>query len=62
MLGMSPLQLFIVLFLFCVFLLPWIMALMSKKASGNTKLVWFLLSFFVYYFLVVKKQPQLPTE
>lgn len=69
MLGMSPLQLFIVLFLFCVFLLPWIMALMSKKASGNTKLVWFLLSFFiswlgyfVYYFLVVKQQPQLPTE
>ncbi|GAC03362.1 MAG: hypothetical protein CL578_05855 [Alteromonadaceae bacterium] len=69
MLGMSPLQLFIVLFFFIVFLLPWIMALMSNKASGNTKLVWFLLSFFiswlgylVYYFLVVKKQPQLPTE
>ena len=42
-------------------ILPWTLALASKKASGTHKLVWFLMSFFiswlgyfVYYFLVIR--------
>lgn len=44
-------------------ILPWILALVSKKAEGYTKLFWFLSSFFVswlgyfvFYFLVVRSE------
>ncbi|GLX84497.1 hypothetical protein tloyanaT_07490 [Thalassotalea loyana] len=46
-------------------ILPWILALASRKASGTHKLVWFLMSFFiswlgyfVYYFLVIRDLPE----
>ena len=54
---------FLSLFLFIFNVLPWILALMSKKTSGNNKIIWFLISFFlswlgfiVYYYLVVKPE------
>ncbi|WP_350608460.1 hypothetical protein [Pseudoalteromonas sp. MER144-MNA-CIBAN-0113] len=63
--GISLWQIFILLFLFFVGALPWILALVSKKAEGTNKVVWFLMSFFiswlgylVYYFLVIKKLPE----
>ena len=44
-------------------ILPWVLALISKKASGNNKVIWFLMSFLlswlgfiVYYFLVIKPE------
>ncbi|ALS33539.1 hypothetical protein PTRA_a2448 [Pseudoalteromonas translucida KMM 520] len=63
--GISLWQIFILLFVFFVGALPWILALVSKKAEGTNKVVWFLMSFFiswlgylVYYFLVIKKLPE----
>ncbi|MBB1291617.1 MULTISPECIES: hypothetical protein [unclassified Pseudoalteromonas] len=63
--GISLWQIFILLFIFFMGALPWILALVSKKAKGTDKVVWFLMSFFiswlgylVYYFLVIKKLPE----
>ncbi|MEL0634188.1 hypothetical protein V6237_15510 [Pseudoalteromonas carrageenovora] len=63
--AISLWQIFILLFVFFVGALPWILALVSKKAEGTNKVVWFLMSFFiswlgylVYYFLVIKKLPE----
>ncbi|GEM_PF-403517 len=51
----------ILLFGFVFNVLPWLLALLSRKANGSHKLIWFLMSFFiswlgyfVYYFLVIK--------
>ena len=56
----------VILMLFAGFLvnvLPWLSALLSKKAQGSQKLIWFLMSFFiswlgyfVYYALVIKPE------
>jgi uncharacterized membrane protein YhaH (DUF805 family) len=60
--GISIWQLLILVLMFCIFVLPWLMALFSKKAKGTEKAVWFLLSFIfswlgyiLYYYLVIKK-------
>lgn len=54
---------FVSIGLFIISLFPWIFALASQKAKGNTKVIWFLLSFFlswlgyfVYYFVVIRPQ------
>lgn len=55
---------FVILLLFFVLnVLPWILALLSKKASGTNKVIWFLISFFlswlgfiVYYYVVVRSE------
>ena len=56
-------MLLLFLFLFILNVLPWVLALMSKKTSGNNKIIWFLISFFlswlgfiVYYFLAVRPE------
>ncbi|MEC9170719.1 MAG: hypothetical protein VX551_15190 [Pseudomonadota bacterium] len=48
---------------FTINILPWVLALISKKASGNNKVIWFLMSFLlswlgfiVYYYLVIKPE------
>ncbi|GLX85287.1 hypothetical protein tloyanaT_15390 [Thalassotalea loyana] len=53
----------IVLFGFLFNVLPWGLVLVSNKASGAQKLIWFLmafclswLGFFVYYFLIIKPE------
>lgn len=53
-----------VLFLFVLNILPPLLALVSRKAKGEQKLIWFLLAFFlswigyfVYYFLVIRDLP-----
>lgn len=53
----------ILLLLFILNILPWVLALVSKKTSGNNKVIWFLMAFFlswlgfiVYYYLVVKPE------
>lgn len=43
--GVSIWQLVIILVMFLIGVLPWIMALLSKKVKGTKKLVWFILSF-----------------
>ena len=50
---------------FIIWMLPWILALVSKKAKGAQKVIWFLMSFFiswigyfVYYFVVIKELPE----
>ncbi|WP_420934860.1 hypothetical protein ACOJR9_02615 [Alteromonas sp. A081] len=58
--------LFVVVVLFAGFIfnvLPWLLALLSRKAIGSQKLIWFLMSFFiswlgyfVYYFFVIKPE------
>lgn len=66
---MSVWQILIVLFLFLVNVLPWVLALASKKVEGTQKFIWFCASFFlswlgyfVYYFVVIKKQNTSSTE
>jgi len=56
--GISIWQLLIIL----MYVLPCILSLMSKKVSGDQKIIWFLMSFvlwwigyFIYYFVVVRK-------
>ncbi len=51
----------IIFVLFAINVLPWLLALLSSKVSGEQKLIWFLMSFFlswlgffVYYVLVVR--------
>lgn len=63
--SISIWQLFMVLFVFILGMLPWVLALMSNKAQGTHKLIWFLMSFFiswlgylVYYFIVIKELPE----
>lgn len=56
----------IILFVILLFsVLPWVLALISKKAKGMHKVIWFLMSFFVswlgylvYYFVVIKELPE----
>lgn len=68
--GISIWQLIIIVLLLIVGVLPWVMALASKKASGSVKFIWFLSSFFfswigyiVYYFAVVKNlNPDLDSQ
>lgn len=59
--GISVWQLLIILVVLVVCVLPWVLALVSKKVSGGRKFIWFLLSFlfswlgyFAYYFAVVR--------
>lgn len=56
--GISIWQILIILML----ILPCILSLMSKKVSGDQKVIWFLMSFalwwvgyLIYYFVVVRK-------
>ena len=58
-----PLFLTTLIILFVLSALPWMLALLSKKTSGNKKVIWFLLSFFlswlgfiIYYFVVVRPE------
>ncbi|MGQ8364914.1 hypothetical protein [Glaciecola sp. 1036] len=60
--GVSYFIVFLLLF-FVMNVLPWVLALISRKTSGNNKVIWFLMSFFlswlgfiVYYFIVVKPE------
>jgi uncharacterized membrane protein YhaH (DUF805 family) len=60
--GISIWQLLILMVIFALGVLPWLMALFSKKAKGTDKVVWFLVSFFFswigylpYYHFVIKK-------
>ena len=48
-----------------IWVLPWVLALISKKAKGMHKIICFLMSFFiswigyfVYYFVVIKELPE----
>lgn len=59
--GVSLWQILILIVIFAVGVLPWVIALISKKAKGGQKFLWFLLSFFfswlgyvIYYFVVVR--------
>lgn len=59
--GIGVWQLTIIALLFIVVILPWVMVLLSNKASGTDKFIWFILAFFfswigylVYYHYVVK--------
>ena len=59
--GISPILLIVGILLANV--LPWGMALMSKKVEGLEKIIWFFSSFFaswlgyfVFYFVVVKNK------
>jgi hypothetical protein len=61
--GVSIWQLIILVLIFCIFILPCLMALFSKKANGLDKVVWFFISllfgwlgYFLYYYLVIKKK------
>ena len=63
--GISILQILILFVVFIIGMLPWVLALISKKATGINKVIWFLMSFFiswigyfVYYFLVIKDLPE----
>ncbi|MCH2056326.1 MAG: hypothetical protein MK214_06880 [Thalassotalea sp.] len=63
--GISIWQILIIFFIFIIGMLPWVLALISKKAKGLHKLIWFLMSFFiswigylVYYFVVIKDLPE----
>ncbi|MFT6948813.1 MAG: hypothetical protein ACJARP_003247 [Vicingaceae bacterium] len=58
----------ILLFLILGFIfnvLPWLLAICSKKAQGHKKVLWFIISFFIswlgyflYYFIVIKPEWQ----
>lgn len=59
--GVSIWQILVLLIILGIGMLPWIMALASKKADGINKVLWFLMSFFlswlgylIYYYLVIK--------
>jgi len=59
--GISPALLIVGIILANV--LPWVLALMSKKVEGLEKVVWFLsaffaswLGYFVFYFVVVRNK------
>lgn len=63
--GISILQILTLFVVFIIGMLPWVLALISKKATGTNKVIWFLMSFFiswidyfVYYFLVIKGLPK----
>jgi hypothetical protein len=63
MVGISIWQIIIIFLLIILFIVPPIKALLSKKASGWSKFIWFLLSswfswvgYFAYYHLSIKKQ------
>ena len=67
--GISIWQIIILLVMFAIGVLPWLMALLSKKVNGSKKFVWFLLSFIfswlgylVYYFAVVRGLPNKESE
>jgi|TARA_R110002124_G_scaffold259035_1_gene424844 hypothetical protein len=58
-------QIIIVFITLIIGVLPWVLALISKKAKGNHKIIWFLMSFFIswvgylaYYFVVIKELPE----
>ena len=58
-------QLVIVCVILIILMLPWVLALVSKKAKGTHKLMWFIMSFFaswigyfVYYYIVIKELPE----
>ncbi|WP_339386770.1 hypothetical protein [Vibrio caribbeanicus] len=60
--NISIWQLIIIFFIFIIVVLPWLMALFSKKADGKDKIFWFLFSFFfswigylLFRYIVVKK-------
>ncbi|AUW07573.1 hypothetical protein C1N51_28555 (plasmid) [Vibrio campbellii] len=60
--GISVWQLLILVIIFSVTILPWLMALFSKKTEGKDKFLWFLSSFFLswlgyltFYYLCIKK-------
>ncbi|REL35858.1 hypothetical protein [Thalassotalea euphylliae] len=55
----SPIIIFVLLLLLTV--APWVLALMSKRARGADKLIWFLsafvaswLGYFAFYYLVLQ--------
>ena len=59
--GISPILIIVVALLGNV--LPWVLALMSKKVEGLEKIIWFFsaffaswLGYFVFYFVVVRKK------
>ncbi|REL29265.1 hypothetical protein [Thalassotalea euphylliae] len=67
----SPIIIFVLLLLLIV--APWVLALISKRARGTEKLLWFLsafvaswLGYFIFYFLVLKNRAignrVIPTE
>ncbi len=63
--GVSVWQLLILLVLSFIWVVPWVFVLISKKAKGMHKIIWFVLSFFiswigyfVYYFVVIKELPE----
>ncbi|TMO95225.1 hypothetical protein CWC14_14860 [Pseudoalteromonas sp. S3260] len=58
-------QMLIIFVMLLIWMLPWVLALISKKAKGMHKVIWFLMSFFiswlgylVYYFVVIKELPE----
>jgi uncharacterized membrane protein YhaH (DUF805 family) len=63
--GIGIWQILIIFIILIIGMLPWVLALISKKAKGIHKLIWFLMSFFiswigylVYYFIVIKGLPE----
>jgi uncharacterized membrane protein YhaH (DUF805 family) len=63
--GIGIWQILIIFIILIIGMLPWVLALISKKAKGMHKLIWFLMSFFiswigylVYYFIVIKGLPE----
>jgi hypothetical protein len=63
--GISFWQILVIFFILIIGMLPWVLALISSKAKGIHKVIWFLMSFFiswvgylVYYFVVIKDFPE----
>lgn len=66
--GVSILQVLIIVAILFLNVLPWILALMSKKVEGMEKVIWFLSAFFaswlgylVFYFVVVRNKTSSPS-
>ncbi len=60
----SMMQIFLLLLIFLIFILPMILPLHSKRVQGNEKFMWFLSSallswvgYLVYYYVVVRHKP-----
>ena len=63
--GVSIWQILMLFMMLLIWVLPWVLALLSNKAKGMHKIIWFLMSFFiswigylVYYFVIIKNQPE----
>lgn len=61
--GISIWQILIILAIPILTILPWILALASRKVEGLEKVIWFLsaffaswLGYFVFYFVVVRNK------